>query len=316
MLALDTAIAAHIAERVTTLAVCWRIERTDGVLILGTENDRDVNVATTNQYGLEGLYVAKAGIIGSDVKSSSDISVDNMEVQGAIKEAADLSVVDLSAADIEAGLFDGATVTLFLVNWASPDDGPIILRTGTIGEITRTSDKQYRTELRGMTQKLTQNIVRTYGSGCDAELGDTRCMVDLAPLTRTGTVTAVTSSRLFTATISGAAITDEMNGGLLAWTAGDNLGFSMEVKQLTLGNTVNLYLPMPLDVQIGDTFTVRPGCDKSAAMCKGRFSNLVNFRGHGAWVPGLGELSVFGGQTASRSERPAQFLEWPRTSIP
>jgi len=316
MLALDTAIAAHIAERVTTLAVCWRIERTDGVLILGTENDRDVNVATTNQYGLEGLYVAKAGIIGSDVKSSSDISVDNMEVQGAIKEAADLSVVDLSAADIEAGLFDNATVTLFLVNWASPDDGPIILRTGTIGEITRTSDKQYRTELRGMTQQLTQNIVRTFGSGCDAELGDARCMVDLAPLTRTGTVTAVTSSRLFTATISGAAITDEMNGGLLAWTAGDNLGFSMEVKQLTLGNTVSLYLPMPLDVQIGDTFTVRPGCDKSAAMCKGRFLNLVNFRGHGAWVPGLGELAVFGGQTAARSERPAQFLEWPRTAIP
>jgi hypothetical protein len=91
--------------------------------------------------------------------------------------------------------------------------------------------------------------------------------------------------------------------------------FSMEVRKEDLFpiSNFNLYLPMPRDIQVGDTFTIRPGCDKSAAMCKGAYDNLVNFRGHGAWVPGIGELSVFGGQTSERRSQPADFLAWPRS---
>jgi hypothetical protein len=89
----------------------------------------------------------------------------------------------------------------------------------------------------------------------------------------------------------------------------------MEVKQDTVGSPpdILLYLTMPRDITIGDTFTIRPGCDKSAAMCKGRFANLVNFRGHGAWVPGVGEMIAFGGQTAEKKAIADVFLQWPRS---
>lgn len=312
---ISAALAAHLQGEVTTLAVCWRVERSDGVLILGTEHDQDITIegdSPTAPYG--GTYSARAGITGSNVRSTSDLSVDNMEVSGAVN-AGDLQLVDLSAADIEAGLLDDASVVLFLVNWQAPDDGQIVLRTGTIGEIVRTAEGQYRTELRGLAQRLTQKIVRTYGSSCDAELGDARCGVNIATLTETGTVTAVTSSRQFSATISGTPDPGDFNGGLLTFTSGENDGFSMEVKSDAYGSPaeVLLYLPMPADVEVGDTFTIRPGCDKSAAMCKGRFNNLVNFRGHGAWVPGVGELAAFGGQTADKKPRAASFLEYPRT---
>jgi uncharacterized phage protein (TIGR02218 family) len=310
MRTLSTELQAHLAEDVTTLAVCWRVARTDGVLILGTEHDRDIEIGGGSY---SGTYVAAAGITGSTVRSSSDMSVDNMEVEGAVN-AGDLNLVDLSAADIEAGLFDDASVVLFLVNWQAPDDGQIVLRTGNLGEISRTAEGQYRTELRGLAQRLTQKIVRTYGSSCDAELGDSRCGVNIATLTETGTVTAVTSSRQFTATITGSPDPGDFNGGLLTFTSGENDGFSMEVKDDDFGSPgeVLLYLPMPMDVEVGDTFSIRPGCDKSAAMCKGRFDNLVNFRGHGAWVPGVGELMVFGGQTAEKKPRPSTFLQYPR----
>jgi uncharacterized phage protein (TIGR02218 family) len=315
-------LAAHLQGAVTTLAVCWRVERRDGVLILGTEHDQDISIsgAGSPMNPLAGTYVAAAGITGSNVRSTSDLSVDNMEVTGAINQG-DLQLVDLTAADIEAGLFDDASVVLFIVNWAAPEDGQIVLRTGTIGEISRTAEGQYRTELRGLAQRLTQNIVRTYGSGCDAELGDARCGVDVDALTATGSVTAVTSNRLFSANLSaGSPVPDPgyFNGGLLTFTSGDNDGFSMEVKSDDYGSPgeVQLYLQMPRDIQVGDTFTVRPGCDKSAAMCKGRFGNLVNFRGHGAWVPGQGELAVFGGQTAEKKPRSSSFLEWPPNPLP
>lgn len=317
MRALTAATLAHLQGDVTTLTVCWRVERTDGVLILGTEHDQDVRV-TVNHTALDltGVYAALAGITGSDVRSTSDMSVDNMEVTGAINQG-DLQLVDLSAADIEAGLLDDASVTLFLVNWQAPDDGQIVVRSGNIGEISRTAEGQYKTELRGLAQRLSQNIVRTYGSSCDAELGDARCGIELLALTVSGEVTAVSSNRRFTALISSGSpgyAAGEFDGGLITWTSGDNESFSMEVKKDTLGSPgeVDLYLPMPRDIAIGDTFTMRPGCDKSAAMCKGRFGNLINFRGHGAWVPGTGELMVFGGQTAERKPNSADFLAWPR----
>ena len=317
MLTLPSALQAHIAQTVTTLAVCWRLERTDGELVLGTEFDRDV-VITTGP--LAGEYLTQVGITGSNVRSTSDMSVDNMEVDGAIRPNGDLVVNDLSAAEIEAGLYDDATVSLFLCNWQAPDDGQVILRTGNIGAVSRDSDGRYKTELRGLAQRLAQNFVRTYGSSCDAELGDTRCGVDIEALTFTGTVTAVSSTRLFSVSIDYGSPDpgldeDFFDGGLLTWLTGDNADFEMEVRRLTYESpdtNVQLYLPMSQDITVGDTFTVRPGCDKSAAMCKGRFANLVNFRGHGAWCPGLGELGMFGGQTAERKLTSDDFLKWPR----
>jgi hypothetical protein len=264
-------LTAHIAQDLTTLAVCWRVTRTDGVMILGTEHDRDIEIGLDSpSHPYTGTYLARAGITGSNVRSSSDMSVDNLEIEGAVNNG-DLSLVDLSAADIEAGLLDDADVVLFLVNWEAPDDGQIVLRTGTLGEIHRTAEGQYRTELRGLAQKLTQQLLRTYGPSCDAELGDTRCGISLGALTVTGVVTAVTSNRAFSATIAS--------------------GSPQTSCALTL------YLPMPYDIEVGDTFTIRPGCDKSAVMCKERFANLVNFRGHGFWVPGTAAITQFGGQT-------------------
>lgn len=273
MKSLPPALAAHLAGNVTTLATCWRVERADGALILGTEHDQDLTIAAGGSPGnaYAGTYVSRAGITGSNVRSTSDMSVDNLEVTGAVNQG-DLTLVDLSAADIEAGLFDDATVTLFMVNWQEPDDGQIVLRTGTIGAISRTAEGQYRTELRGLAQRLTQNIVRTYGSSCDAELGDARCGVDLVPLTKTGTVTSVVSNREFVATVD------------------------------SVSTEILLYLPMPADIEVGDTFTMRPGCDKSVVTCKTRFENVVNFRGHGVLVPGQGELGMFGGQTKELPE--------------
>ena len=191
--------AGFLDSEVTDLQVCWRVTRRDGIDILGTEYDRNITI-TTGDYA--GTYVAFAGITGSDVRSTSDLSVDNLEVRGALAEpeleTGALQLLDLNAADIEAGLLDNAEVTTFLVNSTDPDLYQHVLRTGWLGNISRTAEGEYRTELRGLTQALSQGIVRTYGVGCDAELGDARCKVDMAPRTTTSEVITVTSRREFT----------------------------------------------------------------------------------------------------------------------
>ena len=69
-------IIADLQERNTTFATCWRIERTDGTLILGTEHDQDIEVEVDSPSGtLQGIYHAQTGITGSTVRSAGDLGV-------------------------------------------------------------------------------------------------------------------------------------------------------------------------------------------------------------------------------------------------
>ena len=293
----DVDLTAHIAGRETTLAVCWHVTRRDGVLILGTEHDEDITITTSGDRA--GVYLSRAGITGSNVRSTAGLDVDNLEVEGALRS--DSLSIDLSAADIEAGLFDVAEVQVFLVNWQAPDDGQIILRTGTLGNITRTAEHTYKTELRGLFQKLSQIPIKTYGVSCNAELGDARCTVDLAALTLSGTVTTVESRRRFDATLSlsSADMAGDFTGGLVTFTSGENLGYKREVKNDAVGDVLGaleFLEPFPLTIVTGDTFSLSPGCDKARDTCRDRFDNIVNFRGFGFFVPGMTEILKVGGQ--------------------
>jgi len=101
----------------------------------------------------------------------------------------------------------------------------------------------------------------------------------------------VTDNRTFTLAYGGDAPDGLLTGGLITFT-GDaspqpsNLGLKMEVKSWVLSSrTLNLFLPMPFDVAPDDSVTVAAGCDKSLAVCRDTFDNLLNFRGE-PYVPG------------------------------
>jgi uncharacterized phage protein (TIGR02218 family) len=293
--------AAHIAQPVTTLAVCWRIVKANGEVIRGTDHDRDIVISATNigmdlgspALDLAGRYKAAAGITGSDIRSTADMSVDNMEVNGAI----DTQISgDITVADMESGRLDGAPVTTFKVNWQDPDDFQDVLRHGFLGEVARTSDGMYTTEVRGLAQVLQQVVGRTAGDRCDvAEFGDHRCKFPVALHTVTGVVTAVTNRRQFSATLSAdspPATAGHYVNGKLTWTTGSNAGFTGQVKDdaaPTLGDLI-LWEQVYEDIQVGDEFTLAPGCDRRLETCRDRFNNIVNMRAPALYCPGMDDI--------------------------
>jgi uncharacterized phage protein (TIGR02218 family) len=302
--ALTAETIADIQERVTTFTVCWRVERQDGVLILGTEHDRDITIESDSPSGsLQGTYYAQTGITGSNIRSGSDLDVDNLEVDGPLAELADTTTatVGVSVIDIEAGRLDDATVTLFAVNWTDPDRGQIILRHGNLGEIRRTSEGRYYSELRGLGQRLQQQIIETYSQTCPARLGDSRCQFVIAPHVVTGTVSAVTSRLSFSAGMDTTGDETTMyTYGKVVFTSGENEGIEREVRNASVGavfGNLQVFEPFPLDIEIGDTFNLEPGCDKTAVQCR-LYNNMVNFRGHGLFVPTQG--AAFGVATHSQ----------------
>ncbi len=294
-------LLAHLASGGTRLAVCWRIERTDGVILRSTEHDRDlsVSVGSPDAFDLTGTYDAIHGFTGSNVSTKSDLSVSNLDLSGGLQSS--FAFNGITGDDLEAGLFDKAKYCIFQVMWDAPSDGVIIHSRGTLGDLKRDSDTRWRCELRSLTQALSQVQGRSYGVLCDANLGDARCGVNLADFTFTGVVDVVTSARVFTALVDVGSPTPAdafFQYGLLTFTSGLNNGFAREVASASL-SSIELFEAFPYAPADGDTFEISAGCNKEHNIavidgqteppsvdngritgdCEVKFGNGPNFRG-------------------------------------
>jgi uncharacterized phage protein (TIGR02218 family) len=275
---LSGGLTAHLLQDVTTLATCWKVTLRDGTVLAYTDHVSDLVIG-----GL--IYIAALGYNASAIQTTAGTEVDNLELLGVLDPSA------VAAQDINAGRWDFAAVEIFRVNYLDLTQGTDPLRKGTLGEV-RHGATQYTADLMGMAQKLTQRIGRVYAPGCDADLGDARCKMDLAAFTNgivAFTLTAVTSNRHFADSALSPA-DGWFDGGLITFTSGLNQGLSREVKTYTAPGVLELQEAMPWPVAVGDTGNATVGCLKRYIEdCSAKFDNALNFRGYPT-VPGLDRL--------------------------
>lgn len=274
MKAVSANLKAHLQGETLTICTLWKITRSDSTVFGFTDNSRDVIYSGTT-------YLAATGHTPSSIKTTSNLSVDNLEVQSVFDSAT------ITEADIQAGLWDFAQVEIMLVNYLALADGHMMLRKGWLGNI-KTGRNNFIAELRGMMQPLQQTIGHVYSPACDAVLGDARCKVALGSFTVTGSVTTATSARMFTDTTRIEA-TGYFDGGLITWTSGANNTYSMEIKTSTSAGVITLQQAMPNAIAVGNAYSMSAGCDKLLATCKTKFNNVVNFRGF-PHVPGQDKM--------------------------
>ena len=74
--------------------------------------------------------MAESGLLASEIRSGSDLSVDAQDAEGA------LTSERITEADILGGRWDNAAVEVFRVNWTDTAQR-VLMRRGTIGEIRR-----------------------------------------------------------------------------------------------------------------------------------------------------------------------------------
>jgi uncharacterized phage protein (TIGR02218 family) len=271
-------LTTHLQGEVTTLATCWKITRTDGVVKTFTDLDSDIVFASLT-------YLSIAGFTPSSVETKDNFSVDNVEVQGMFQTGY------ITAPDLLAGKYDFAEVEIFIVNYLDLSQGRMLLRRGRLGEVTMQKDT-FIAELRGLAENLQQTIGELYQPSCRAILGDSECKKVLTSFTFTGTVTTVTSGLIFTSN----ALTQAagyFTGGQITWTSGNNNGLKMEVKEFA-NKQVVLAQAMPYAIQVGNSFQIIAGCDKTHQTCISKFNNIINFRGE-PFVPGTDAISKTAG---------------------
>ncbi len=259
----------------TTLALCWRVERRDGVAIGLTAHDRDL--------AIDGLvYRAAPGMTPSAVTRSAALDADSMDVAGALTGSA------ISERDLLAGRWDGARVSVFATDWTAPGE-QVSLGEGTIGAV-ETRGGALTAELRGVAARLERPVVEETSPECRAELGDARCRVTMAGRRRVAMVTAADGAVL---TLDGAeASANAYGGGRLRWIGGANSGLEDAVARSD-GATVTLRRVPRFD-GAGARVELIEGCDKSLATCAARFGNALNFRGE-PFLPGIDLLTRYPG---------------------
>lgn len=259
----------HLSGAVTTLCRCWRVARRDGTIFGFTDHDCDLAFDGTH-------YEAASGLSVGDMEQTLGLNADSQQASGALVSSR------ITEADIEADRYDGARIDTFLVNWKDPAQR-MLERVLMIGEITR-EDGLFHAELRGTAALADQTRGRRFSRVCEADLGDTKCTVnlELALWSRSGSVINSDGALEIEVAGLGGVPANHFRGGRINFHTGANAGVQVEIAEHGHGlseGKLTLWKPPPHALAAGDTFTVRAGCDKRFATCRDRFANQLNFRG-------------------------------------
>jgi uncharacterized phage protein (TIGR02218 family) len=257
----------HYRQTTTTLATAWRVVRQDDAVYGWVDHDRDLTIDGVT-------YAARSGLTASATQATADLQPATLDVT---------AFMDVSSeAEIEAGVWDAARVTVFETRWdvlptaVDAAQCNLVLH-GTLGQIERQSGI-FTAQLHGLLEQLDTQIGRVFSATCPWRLGDSRCQVDLTPHTRTGMVSGVGDDPRSTFSDEGQGeAAGWFNEGVLTMTSGANAGASMDVRQWE-SHTFRLHRPLPYPVAVGDTYRAVKGDDKRYVTCVG-FNNEERFGG-------------------------------------
>lgn len=266
---MSDALHAHLATGLTHVCQCWAITRADGRALGFTDHDMPLTFGGIT-------FSADSGMSAKALASSSGLSVNNTEAVGILTDRS------ITEADIAAGRYDNADVTLWLVQWDNVAARKVLFR-GKIGEITR-SGGAFQADLRGLSDALNQPQGRSYLKTCSAVLGDGKCGVSLNDPLYVVQVALDRNSdgQAFEVPVTGSYHDRWFENGVIEVTSGAAAGLRGAIKHDALGGAsrqVTLWQSLGMQVATGDTVNLVAGCDKRAETCRVKFSNFVNFQG-------------------------------------
>lgn len=264
-----TDLMDHLKTGVTTVCRVWTISRADDVVLGFTDHDTALVV--------DGVSCRPtSGMNASAIEQSTGLAVDNAEAVGILSDEA------IREDDIRAGLYDGATVRLWQVNWADTLQRQLQFR-GLLGEIRRQGGA-FEAELRGFSDLLNQPRGRSYQRGCGATLGDYACGVDTANPAFSGAyqIAEVISAREFV--LKGGADFDEdwFQRGTFQVTSGSADGQRGIIRAdhvLDGQRRITLWEPLGRVPQRDDQVRLVAGCDGTTSKCRYKFMNFMNYQG-------------------------------------
>lgn len=226
------------------------------------------------------MYYGYVGMVPSTLLTTGSLSIDNADFQSLLPEYE----FPITEEDIQAGVYDEARYTLYLVNYEDlTTANHVVVGYGTLGRMRTLDGLSFWEELRGLSQKLKQTVCARDSLTCRARLGSQPigtgggayeereyCGIDLSGYWETGIVQApgVEPHYGFTTTDpltipSGGSETNFFAPGMVLWTSGRNTGRETEIES-NGESSISLAFRTAFAIQPGDEFMYRRDCNKQA----------------------------------------------------
>ena len=156
-------LPSEMSDVITTTCLCWRLSRRDGLGLGLTEHDRGVEFGGV-------VFAPGATLSAGSFETNADLRPSRADASGALSSEA------ITESDLHAGLWDGARVDVYRVDWRAPDTHTLIW-SGRLSEISH-GESGFEVELVSLKAELERPVGRVFSRRCDAVLGDDRCTVD------------------------------------------------------------------------------------------------------------------------------------------
>lgn len=255
------------AGELETVSTYWRVLRRDGIALGFTSHDRDLRFAGV-------LHHAAPGMVPSAIRRSVGVEPDSAEMQGALDHAA------IRADDLAAGRFDGAAVSIGLVDWESGEHHELFA--GSIGAVGQ-DGARFTAELLSAKVLLDRELVPRTTPTCRAEFCGPGCTLSPPRFTREMWL-AESDPEANRVRFGGLADAQPYTLGELRWIDGADAGIDYMVLDID-GPWLTLDRPVPPGLVAGARAILREGCDHTLETCATRFANAVNFQGE-PFLPG------------------------------
>ncbi len=273
---ISSQLQESFALSTTSIATCWHLQLKNGSTFGFTNMDFALEV--------DGIkYHADSGFYPGSLLTSKQLKEDDFEAYGILDSQL------INEKDILKGLYDDAQVMIFLVDYLNPAHGKVVIRSGYIGNI-QIKGQQFIAKICGPIQACDKTIGIHYSPLCRAKFGDDRCKMCKTSFSKTGIISEVLSEIKF----SDPSRTETENYfafGEITFQSGLNTGFTTEIRS-SIAQVIELMLPLPDPLQIGDRYTIIAGCDKQFSTCTTKFNNALNFRGE-PHIPQSDRISLF-----------------------
>lgn len=242
--------------------LCTITRRTDGVIFRIAESDQAVMVGSETWQVIPGINISAVTHTNNGEMPSCQIVC--VHENGGI----------INTSDLEAGLFDGADVQLYIVDRRNLSRKGLQF-TGSIATITYTAENLITMAVKGPAVNAKILMTQTRSPMCRTDLFSVLCGVNPASYVVSTTIVAIIDA--FNFTVSGLAQAD---GWFNQGVAVTSSGIAVEIANWVQSTqTLTAYLPANLLLSAGADLTLYPGCDKTLAMCGGRYMNTLNFQG-------------------------------------
>lgn len=268
-------------DGVTTICHCWKIIRKDGAILGFTDHDQDLVIDQI-------LFSGQTGMDSSESESILGLSTTGRELSGV------LNSLSLKESDLASGLYDGASVEIWLVDWMAPGNR-ILLDIGVLGEVTL-SESLFSVEVRSLASAFDQVRGRLYQANCSADFGDQNCKLDHSDprWTFSSEIASVYDQSSIGIALANTPVGYFTNGRII-FQSGHNIHSQFVIKShICEGNLhiLNMWTFAAQPMAQGDRLLVSVGCDKSFKTCQTKFNNSVNYRGF-PHMPGNDVLAFY-----------------------